>query len=69
MLLGAIDFECVRSNKLLVVDGLCPHGIPRLTEIVLSNGSSGGYDNREEGPVEGFAGLRMFSHLFGVFHF
>ena len=42
---GAIDFECVRSKRLLVVDGLCPHGIPPLTKIVHSDGSGGGYDS------------------------
>ena len=51
------------------VDGLCPHGIPPLTKIVHSDGSGGGYDNREEGPVESFAGLRMLSHIFGVLRF
>ena len=43
------------------MDGLCPHGIPPLMEIVHSNGSGGGYDDREEGSVESFAGCFLIS--------
>ena len=69
VLFGAIDLECVHSEELLVVDGLCPYGIPPLMEVIHSDCSGGGYDDREEGSVESFAGLRMLSHLFGVLRF
>ena len=69
VLFGAIDLECVHSEELLVVDGLCPYGIPPLMEVIHSDCSGGGYDDRGEGSVESFAGLRMLSHLVGVLRF
>ena len=66
-----IDFECVRSKKLLVFDGLCSHSIPPLTGIVRIP-TAPVVDmiiGRKRPCFESFAGLRMLSHLFGVLRF